>query len=181
LLSNSATAPVSITPAANLTRAEVTVSVPVQIDLAALINYTNDVFSWNFGYNFWAQSCEKIDCCTATTYNVCDNCAAVSGLDGITWKPYTNSTIKNLGTASLATALSQNDLDLQASRTKGSSHKIFTSLNYSWIELDDTVVPFLGIGADVELGSTGTAASCSCCNRCSLSQWGLWLRAGTEF
>jgi hypothetical protein len=181
LVTNSATAPSSITPAANITSAHVNVSVPMQIDLIALVNYANDVFSWNCGYNFWSRSCEKIDCCDIMTNNVCDNCSAGSGLDGITWMPYTDSTIKELGTSSLATALSQDDLDLNSSRTKGSSHKIFTSLNYSWINIDDVVVPFLGIGAELELGKSESATANACCTRVSLSQWGLWLRMGTEF
>jgi len=181
LVTNSATAPSSMTPAANITSAQVNVSIPMQIDLIALINYANDVFSWNCGYNFWARSCEKINCCDIVTSNVCDNCSAVSGLDGITWMPYTDSTIKELGTSSLAPALSQDDLDLNSSRTKGSSHKIFTSLNYSWIDIDDVVVPFLGIGAELELGKSESATANACCTRVSLSQWGLWLRMGTEF
>ena len=181
LVTNNPTAPSSLTPAANITSAQVNVSIPMQIDLIALVNYANDVFSWNCGYNFWARSCEKIDCCDIMANNVCDNCSATSGLDGITWMPYTDSTIKNLGEASLAPALSQDDLDLNSSRTKGSSHKIFTSLNYSWIDIDDVVVPFLGIGAELELGKAESATANACCNRVSLSQWGLWLRMGTEF
>lgn len=181
LLTNSATAPSSITPAANITRSDIQVSVPVQVDLVALINYATDVFSWNVGYNFWARSCEKINCCKISTSKLCDNCSAVSGLNGVTWKPYVNSTIKNLGASSLAPALSQDNLDLNASRTKGSSHKLFTSFNYAWTELDDTVVPFLGIGTEIEFGNTTSGSNTACCKRVSLSQWGLWLRAGTEF
>lgn len=182
LLTNSATAPSSITPAANITRADVNISAPLQIDLVTLVNYANDMFSCNFGYNFWSRSCEKIDYCDITTSNICDNCSIPSGLDGITWKPYTDSTLKDLGLASLSPALSKDDLDLQASRTKGSSHKLFASLNCTWINLDDVIMPFLGTGIEVELGKTSAASSDNlCCKHYSLSQWGLWLRAGAEF
>ena len=51
-------------PVANLTHASVDVSVGIQADLSAFFNYTSGGFGWDFGYNFFGRSCEKIctDC-----------------------------------------------------------------------------------------------------------------------
>jgi hypothetical protein len=168
----------SITPAANITRANVKVSVPVQVDMVAFFTYTNDTFSCDVGYNLWATTCATINCCDITTCNVCDACSDVSGLDGITWKPYTGATIHSLG-SEVGTALSTRDLDLTAARTRSMSHKLFTNVAYSWLDYDDIVVPFIGLGAEVEFGSTSRASNC--CSQCTISQWGLWLKTGTYF
>ena len=47
-------------PVANLTHTIVDVSVGIQADISAFLNYTNNGFSWDVGYNLWARSCEKI-------------------------------------------------------------------------------------------------------------------------
>lgn len=51
----------SIQPVANLTRQQVKVRSGVQGDVVALFNYTSCGFGWDFGYEFWGRSCEKID------------------------------------------------------------------------------------------------------------------------
>ncbi len=47
-------------PVANLTTFDVKVKVGVQADIVAMLNYTGDNWSGDFGYNFWARSCEQI-------------------------------------------------------------------------------------------------------------------------
>lgn len=47
-------------PVANLTRLPVRVSVGVQADVTALLNYTVCGFTFDLGYNLWARSCDKI-------------------------------------------------------------------------------------------------------------------------
>jgi len=51
-------------PVANITNLKVDVSVGVNADIVAMFNYTSCGLSWDFGYNFWGRSCEKIklDC-----------------------------------------------------------------------------------------------------------------------
>ncbi len=56
-------------PVANLTTADVDVSVGIQADIVAMFNFTTRGFSWDLGYNFWGRSCEDIDCPTN-----CDSC-----------------------------------------------------------------------------------------------------------
>lgn len=50
------------TPLANLSTDFVKVSAGVQADIVALFNYTQCGFSFDVGYNFWALSCERIEC-----------------------------------------------------------------------------------------------------------------------
>lgn len=75
------------------------------------------------------------------------------------------------------------------SGTRGTSNKLFTHVNYSWFDNCINWVPYFGIGAEVEFGNSGCKTKCntsnncssnSCCN-CSLSQWGLWVKAGVSF
>lgn len=47
-------------PVANFTTSQVDVSISVQGDLAIQCTYGYRGFSWDFGYNLWAISCEKI-------------------------------------------------------------------------------------------------------------------------
>lgn len=48
------------TPVANITTQEVKVSRAVQADMTILFNYTQNNWSFDFGYNLWAATCEKI-------------------------------------------------------------------------------------------------------------------------
>ncbi|MDR3549842.1 MAG: hypothetical protein P4L31_00370, partial [Candidatus Babeliales bacterium] len=63
-------------PIANLTTQKGKVSVAVQADIAAQFTYANGGFNWDLGYNFWAQSCQKVsvdnDCCVTST--LCRSC-----------------------------------------------------------------------------------------------------------
>jgi len=50
----------SYTPVANLTTMPVDVSVSAQADLTLMLQYDWCNYSFDFGYNFWGRSCEKI-------------------------------------------------------------------------------------------------------------------------
>ena len=65
------------TPVANLSTIPVDISIGLQSDIVIMLDYTEDCFSWNIGYNFWGTTCEKIKCpenCTdkSNTSNLCD-------------------------------------------------------------------------------------------------------------
>jgi hypothetical protein len=49
-------------PVANLTTTDVQISVGVQADIVAMLNFTSGAFSWDLGYNYWGRSCEDIKC-----------------------------------------------------------------------------------------------------------------------
>lgn len=183
----------TVTPAANLTLTNVNVSAKVQADIMLMLNYTRENFNWDFGYNLWARSCEQIDCCKLESCQVCNHSSICNGLDGATWFPYTaSSTIHTYG-AGTPVALTKQDLDLTGAQTKELSNKLFTNFGYTWWHHDDRVIPFLGIGAEVEIGKRPSCcgekakqaccAPCSkkCCQYCALSQWGVWLNGGISF
>lgn len=52
-------------PAANITNTVVKVSIPWELDATALINFTQENFGFDFGYNIWATGCEKMLICTS--------------------------------------------------------------------------------------------------------------------
>lgn len=58
-------------PVANLTKRNVHVNVPIQLDMVGMITYAHRNLSVDFGYNFWYRSCEKITqtCCDKTVLN----------------------------------------------------------------------------------------------------------------
>jgi len=92
------------------------------------------------------------------------------------------------------------DIDFCSAQTQGLSHKLFINFDHTWYNCGD-IIPFIGLGAQVELGhnektnpccsSCGLCNSCccQCCNNCnnssccycSLSQWGIWLKGGLTF
>jgi hypothetical protein len=57
-------------PVANFSTRDVKVSIGAQGDLVAMFNYTVRGFSWDFGYNFWGMSREKIN---LSCSDDCDN------------------------------------------------------------------------------------------------------------
>lgn len=95
--------------------------------------------------------------------------------------------------------LSHNDIDICGARTQGLSHRFFSYYGYTWCEDECGRIPYLGFGYSVEFGqdraSTNKSTDTTCgdfsclpcekrgaeCNRCSLSQWAIWLKGGWAF
>lgn len=93
--------------------------------------------------------------------------------------------------------IKQSDLAICSAGTRGLSNKIFTHLEYHWLDCEDWI-PYAGVGAEVEFGNGGnssdsgsgcgdtstTATNCSSgngCHKVALSQWGVWVKAGLSF
>src|SRR5579885_1569747 len=78
--------------------------------------------------------------------------------------------------------LSEADVDLQGTRII--SNKIFTHFNYSWLNRE-TWVPFLGIGASVEVAHhKQDQVSENCCPSCRsthASQGAIWIKGGAAW
>ncbi len=83
------------------------------------------------------------------------------------------------------------DFNTDGAKTSGLSNKLFAHVNYIWNSFS-CVNPYLGFGGEVEFGQqdkvftscTSTCHTCnesSCCPTVSLSQWGVWLKAGCAF
>ncbi len=88
--------------------------------------------------------------------------------------------------------VSSKDIQLNDTRTHGSSHKIFTNISYTWDDKQEWL-PFVGIGGEAEFGTgnkqlTGSCkrcckkqcADCPCLNT-SVSQWSFWIKGGASF
>lgn len=84
------------------------------------------------------------------------------------------------------------DVDFAGARTKGLSNKIFAHISYTWTECDD-LMPYIGIGGKAEFGPRSkdgncalasgsctpcTTSSCPSCQRCNISEWGIWIKGG---
>ena len=97
--------------------------------------------------------------------------------------------------------LTEDDIDVQGAQTNSYSNKLFMHLSYTWQEIPDWT-PYFGAGGEMEFGSqeqccckSFSRASCaarSCTQSCnkycgkscktvSLTQWGIWLKAGFSF
>lgn len=70
------------------------------------------------------------------------------------------------------------DIDLLSAASHGSAHQLVGEFGYTWYERCHT--PFIGFGAEVELGHGGgsTAADECACINASLSFWSIWLKGG---
>jgi len=85
--------------------------------------------------------------------------------------------------------------DFDFAGTRGYSHKLYTHVNYQWVDV--CYKPYVGIGGFGEFGSNGgcvsscsaasaatpcssNSASSSCVNA-ALSQWGVWAKFGLAF
>ena len=98
---------------------------------------------------------------------------------------------------------------LPAARTQGMSHKVFGHVSYTWRD-NDCWMPYLGVGGKAEFAAkhrcgdsdccgdanincnpigSGRLQSCApftdndCggCQRCNLSEWGVWIKGGISF
>ena len=110
---------------------------------------------------------------------VCDNLAGIPG---------GSPGFSCVFTSIQSVFISSDDLDVCAAQTKGLSNKIFTHVSYRWECA--CWEPFFGAGAMGEFGSndkckkncdTNCTNDDTDCRRCSLSQWGIWIKGGFVF
>ncbi len=67
-------------------------------------------------------------------------------------------------------------------RVHGSSSKLFTHFNYTWLERSQWK-PYIGIGGEAEFSHSTSACESDddTCINAALSQWGIWLKGGMTF
>ena len=106
-------------PVANLTTADVHVSVGVQADVTAMFNFTCNRFSWDLGYNFWGRSCENIECPSECDPCNPDSIFLIANKD--TWALKGDARMFGYGNNNTAQALSasQNSADIHAGTNAG--------------------------------------------------------------
>lgn len=106
-----------------------------------------------------------------------------------------------ISTSNAAVFITLDDINFNGAETRLISNKIFTHFNYTWIDCEDWI-PYVGIGASVEFGSTGHHNDCcdttttpttptttvnSCdddcdsCLKCTPSFWAVWIKGGLSF
>lgn len=95
-------------------------------------------------------------------------------------------------TSSSPVTIASSDLDLEGAQNRQISHKVFTNVGYTWVDREDWV-PFIGAGAEVELGqrydssddATATTSTDSddvtTSRNTARTQWGVWLKGGISF
>jgi hypothetical protein len=192
-------------PVANLTATTINSSFAAQGEITALFNALYKNWSLDLGYNFWAQSCEKIEC--STWSNSCYGKGIIKNgynetlvPDASKWAVSPLSTLHTYVPPVSSDVILASDIDYENARSKGMSHKVFGHVSYAWMDRD--VVPFIGIGGEGEFGrnekcSSSCASTCanscsstscstsscskSCCKFASLSQWGVWIKGGVSF
>jgi len=185
-------------PVANLTATTINSSFAAQGEIVAMFDATFGNWSADLGYNFWARSCEKIEC--STWSNSCygkgliKNGYSLELIDASKWAVSPQSTIHTYVPPTSSDVILPSEVDYDSAETKGMSHKVFGNVGYAWMDRD--VVPFVGLGGFAEFGrnekcccyTTSNSCStsccndnCSCCTFASLSQWGLWLKGGVSF
>ena len=82
--------------------------------------------------------------------------------------------------------ISECQFNLDGARTSGLSNKIVAHVGYTWNQCK-CITPYIGIGGEAEFGSSDRFCTRNndchkqCCKRCSLSQWGAWLKGGLSF
>ena len=81
--------------------------------------------------------------------------------------------------------IKSSDIDLCGARTSGLTNKIFTHFSYYWdCECTQPFVGFGGMGEFASKRSNNCSTVCDTnnnCQRCALSQWGVWIKGGFVF
>ncbi|MCX5922156.1 MAG: hypothetical protein NTX86_02415 [Candidatus Dependentiae bacterium] len=70
------------------------------------------------------------------------------------------------------------ETDFNRIGTRSTSHKIYTNITYNWQPCGH-FAPYMGFGGFGEFGSNNTCTAH--CLKCSLSQWGAWIKFGISF
>lgn len=88
--------------------------------------------------------------------------------------------------------ISIDDLDIAGAEQRGLSHKVFTHFSYTWRDVSDKWMPYVGAGFSAEFGShsgsgdcdTTDAEDCNTCPSslsCALSKWAVEIKGGVSF
>lgn len=156
----------------NVLTREVDVRISAAGEAVILFNYQHCGFSFDFGYNVWGRTKEKIklrgDDIPANTYGVKGHTPA----DEASTASTTRINGVNADTFDDAPVFITNDsLDLEAGSNPGAiTHKFFGHFSYAWEDCD--YAPFIGIGGFGEWSGRKNRA---------FDQWGVWAKGGFAF
>jgi hypothetical protein len=180
-------------PAINVTTLACKVSADIQVDAVIMASYHTRNWTFDFGYDGWVRSREKI----CITGSIEDKRYGMKGIqnvaiDAVTPDNKTQSTATLHGnplTPTVQTAVADtsttfiktSDLDpASASMERSISNKIFLNLSYAWDnDTDARVIPYLGIGCEFDF--EGVRQDNSRPNKITWSQAGVMVKAGLKF
>jgi len=77
--------------------------------------------------------------------------------------------------------ITEDDLDIDGNGTQALSHKLFATMTHSWTVDKKPYDPYISLGIEGEFHKVFLNPSCSSCNYCGASQWGLWMKGGIAF
>jgi len=179
----------TLLPAINRTTLPCKVSVNIQIDASVMAAYQNKNWTVDFGYNGWFRSREKI-CIIGTIeknrygfkgiQNVsgagANNTQSTATIHGNTLDPVIQANVADATQVFISLA----DLDpCSAATSRSLTHKFFAHVSYAWDNNDQQrAIPYLGIGGEIEFEGMKDE---SVPNKNSLSQAGIWAKAGLAF
>jgi hypothetical protein len=181
-----------VTPLINHTTLLVKSSVDIQMDLAIMFAFDMKQWTFDIGYNGWVRTRERIEllsCLTADT-------VGLKGIQNVTLQMGGPSNV----TQSLATLHGNNfaaqtavadanspifvssaqiDIDSGAS-SRMLTHKIFSYVQHTWYRFNAChAQSFMGVGFEVEF--EGIRPKNLQPNKNSVSQWGVWVKAGVGY
>lgn len=131
-----------------------------------------------------------------TNANIDNAFPAVGNLNGTTATdlyafPGTVAPANRINTSNPPLFLSINDLDIEGAEQRGLSHKVFTHFSYTWRDVSDRWMPYVGAGFSAEFGSHSgsddcdtTPVTCDTCPSalsCALSKWAVEIKGGVSF
>lgn len=179
----------NLVPAVNKTTLACDVRVDIQVEGTLMAGYHNKNWTVDFGYNGWIRSREKIcivgeidknkfgfkgiQNVTTPNENKTENSATLHG------DPFDQQT--NLYDTRSPIFIKTSDLDpCSASTPRSLTHKLFAHVSYAWDdEMDRRAIPYLGFGGEIEF--EGVKVNESRPNKNSMSQFGIWCKAGLAF
>jgi len=177
-----------LVPAINVTTLPCKVKINFQMDLNLMFAYNRNNWEFDFGYNVWLRSHEKI----CLTGKIPENRYAfkgiqnVSGLDANITESSATIYGHNLEDQEQVADqispvfLKTSDIDISSAETpKSLTHKLYWHLSYAWCDKDMRATPYLGGGWEIEFESVNPRYTCPYKN--TLYQWALMMKFGIDF
>ena len=180
-------------PGINVTTLPCSVSVSAQFDIVCMIGYLYRGFEFDFGYNAWIRTKEKLcitGCIEENHYgikgiqNVVD---ALGNPDNTTQSTATIFGNQLTPAEQIATAdanspvfIRTSDLDpLSGAATSAFTSKLFAHIGYAWHDYC-SIEPYIGIGGEIEFEGISPERNLQANNN-TVSQWGIWLKGGIGY
>ena len=183
----------SILPLINQTTFPCDVSVDFQLDATVMFSYTYQGYEFDFGYNGWVRTREKI--CLKQSIPTgqfglkgVQNVALGGGMPNN--ETQSTSTLHGsfyseqltLADINSPVFISLCDIDTcSAENPAVISHKFFTNFGYTWNSSDQEcgIQPFVGVGGEIEFEGINPYNEEP--NKNTLNMWGLWMKGGICF